>query len=48
MLAPGEAAEISYDRDDPDTVLVHGSPRYRVIQSQGELVVVPVAEAGPG
>ena len=47
-LAPGEEAEISYDRDDPSTIVVHGSPKYRVIQSQGELVVVPVAEAGPG
>lgn len=47
-LAPGEAASISYDRDDPNVVLVHGSPKYRVIQSRGELVAVPVAEAGPG
>ena len=38
-LAPGEPAEISYDRDDPAVVLVWGSPKVRVVDG----VPVPVA-----
>ena len=45
-LEPGEAASISYDRDDPTVVIVHGSPKYRIIQSAGSLVVVPVVDQG--
>jgi hypothetical protein len=45
-LAPGEPASISYDSSNPTTVLVHGSPKYRVIQSQGALVAIPVVDQG--
>ena len=45
-LTPGEPASISYDGTNPTTVLVHGSPKYRIIQAQGALVAVPVVDQG--
>src|SRR5690242_9193750 len=39
-LADGEPASISYDRDDPQQVVVWGSPRYVVVDG----VAVPRAQ----
>ena len=40
-LDPGEVAEIMYDRDDPATVVVMGSARYRMVDGALVEVVQP-------
>jgi len=43
-LAPGEPARILYDRDDPQTLMVSGHPRFRTDVVGGEIVVVEVQD----
>ncbi|MDO8210080.1 hypothetical protein [Conexibacter sp. CPCC 206217] len=43
-LAPGEPARVMYDRDDPQTVMVRGHPRFRTDVVAGEIVIVEVQD----
>jgi hypothetical protein len=44
-LAPGEQCTILYDRQDPSTVVVTGSPTYRIV-SEGVAVKVEGRASG--
>lgn len=44
-LAPGAQATILYDRNDPQTVVVTGSPTYKIV-SEGVAVKVEGAASG--
>jgi len=41
-LDPGEPVEISYDRDDPNVVLIWGSPKYRVNEAGAVVRIVDI------
>lgn len=41
-LEPGEPVEISYDADAPETVLIWGSPKYRVTETGAVVRAVDV------
>lgn len=43
-LAPGEPARVMYDRDDPQTIMVRGHPRFRTDVVAGEIVIVEVQD----
>jgi hypothetical protein len=43
-LAPGEPVRILYDREDPQTLMVRGHPRFRTEVVGGEIVVVEVQD----
>ena len=45
-LEPGEVAEIMYDREEPSTVVVMGSARYRVVDGVLVEVVQPKPPTG--
>ncbi|MDW5593797.1 hypothetical protein VSS74_05595 [Conexibacter stalactiti] len=47
-LAPGEPARVLYDRDDPQTLMVRGHPRFRTDVVGGEIVIVEVQDLDAG
>lgn len=47
-LAPGEPARVLYDRDDPQTIMVSGHPRFRTDVVGGEIVIVEVQDLDAG
>lgn len=47
-LAPGEPVRVLYDRDDPQTIMVRGHPRFRTDVVGGEIVIVEVQDLDAG
>ncbi len=47
-LAPGEPVRVLYDRDDPQTLMVRGHPRFRTDVVAGEIVIVEVQDLDAG
>lgn len=47
-LAPGEPVRVLYDRDDPQTIMVRGHPRFRTDVVGGDIVIVEVQDLDAG